>query len=448
MALDRREFLKRAGLTAGALSLSGLMGRTAHAAEGMDRYYLHIYFEGGWDMLLGLDPRELADFPERMAPETQITPAYDRLPAQFSRELLDVSGIKLGPCVGELPQVMDQLAIVRGINMGTLTHEVGRRHFITGKAPSGLAARGSAVPTLAAAQIGAQTEVPHLTHRVESYNVDQPAFAAALPVAAVGHLQYILQRSLGIPDGVPANVKGALGAYWDKQRDCRAESGVSASRLADIYRDNRARARSVVESTLYRQFQFDGPDTAVARAHYGISANNLENPFGRAALAAQAIKSGLSRTVSVVLADGLDTHDGGWAQDQSTRLAQGFTALSRLISDLATSEAPGGGSFLDKTTVVVFSEFARTPRLNERNGRDHHLANTAILAGGGIKGGTVIGATSDVGMGPLPIDLATGQYQEGGVTMSPEMVLTTALTAGGFDASSLRSEPIPALLQG
>ncbi|MCA9545858.1 MAG: DUF1501 domain-containing protein, partial [Myxococcales bacterium] len=344
MALDRREFLKRAGLSAGALGLTGLLGRTAHAAEGMDRYYLHVYFEGGWDMLLGLDPRDPADFPYNLAPETQITPGYDRLPAQFSRQMLEVNGTLLGPCVGELPQVLDRVAIVRGINMGTLTHEVGRRHFITGKAPAGLAARGSAVPTLAAAQIGPQTEVPHLAHRVESYNVDQPAFAAALPVAAVGHLQYILQRSLGIPDGVPANVKGALGAYWSKQRDCRVESGVAASKLADIYRDNRARARSVVESTLYRQFQFDGPETALARAHYGISGSNLENPFGRAALAAQALKSGLSRVVSVVLADGLDTHDGAWAQDHSTRLAQGFTALSRLISDLATSEAPGGGS--------------------------------------------------------------------------------------------------------
>ncbi len=448
MPLDRREFLKRAGLTAGALSLSTLLGRTAHAAEGLDRYFLHVYFEGGWDMLLGLDPRDPAAFPDADVPQTQIQPGYDRLPARFRRTPERFGGIELGPCVGELPRVLEHVAIVRGINMGTLTHEVGRRHFITGRTPSGLTARGDAVPTLAAAQIGARTQVPHLSHLVESYNVSQPAFAAALPVAAVGHLQYILQQSLGVPTGVPANVKGALGAYWAQRTGCEPGAGPSASRLADIYRENRARARDVVESTLYRQFQFESEDTAAVRAHYGITAATLETPLGRAALAAQALKTGLSRVVSVALASGLDTHDGGWANDQSERLDAGFTALARLIDDLANSEAPSGGRMLDKTTIVAFSEFGRTPRLNERGGRDHHLGNVALLAGAGIRGGIAVGQSSDVGMGPLPVDLATGLPADGGVTLSPEAVLTTALAGGGYDASALRSVPIGALLQG
>lgn len=445
--MNRREFMRRTGLSAGALAVSSMMGRTAHAAESLDRYFVHVYFEGGWDQLLALDPRDPAVFNEGNMRETGIQPGYQFLPGAFSRGLVTAGNHVFGPCVGELVDVADEINVVRGINMGTLTHEVGRRYFVTGRVPSGLAARGSSIPTIAAAQIGADRAVPHLSHLMENYNVDQPAFAAALPVAQVGHLQYILQESLGIPTGVPANVRGALGAYWSKHKNCRPESGTSASRLADIFRDNRSRARDVMLSNLHRAFQFESPETAGVRAHYGLDGVPLESPLGRAALASQALKTGLSRVVSVALGSQLDTHDGTWANDHSTRLAQGFTALARLIKDLRDTADPNGeGSLLDKTTVVVFSEFTRTPRLNERNGRDHHLCNSALILGGGLAKGRRFGHTSDNGMGPLPINLGTGEADEAGVTLTPEHVLTTALVAAGMDADFLRSAPIPGLL--
>lgn len=449
--MDRREFLIRSGLAAGAFSLGGaLLPRAAKAAEATDRYFVFCYFEGGWDTLISLDPRDPSEFTDANVLETGIQPGYDRLPGQFSRQNVDMGGFKLGPCVGELPTVADKISVVRGINMATLTHEVGRRYFITGKEPAGLTARGSSVATVAAAQLAGDVApdraVPHLAHRVESYNVDQPAFATAMPVAAVGHMQYILQDTLGIPTGIRPNVRGALGSYWAKRRDCAPGRGASATALADAYRDNRARAREVVTTALYNQFQFDAPELAGVRQHYGINAGTLETPRGRAALASQALRSGLSRVVSVVLADGLDTHDNTWANDQSTRLSEGFTALARLIQDLEQTEAPGGGSLLSKTTIVAFSEFSRTPRLNERNGRDHHLGNCAVIAGGGIRGGQAIGASSDVGMGPLNMNVESGLAEEGGVSLSPTHVMATALQSAGLDASDLRVDGVPSLL--
>jgi uncharacterized protein (DUF1501 family) len=124
----------------------------------------------------------------------------------------------------------------------------------------------------------------------------------------------------------------------------------------------------------------------------------------------------------------------------------GFNALARLIADLRDSEAPGGGSMLSKTTILVYSEFGRTPRLNERNGRDHHLGNCALIAGAGIRGGQVVGASSDNAMGPELVDVATGRPSEDGVSLTPEHVATTALAAAGLDAADLRSEPLPSLL--
>jgi hypothetical protein len=72
-------------------------------------------------------------------------------------------------------------------------------------------------------------------------------------------------------------------------------------------------------------------------------------------------------------------------------------ALAALIGDLAQS------GMLAKTMVIVLSEFGRTPKINEQQGRDHHAAVfSCLLAGGGIKGGQVIGS-SDID-GVLPKD--------------------------------------------
>ncbi len=54
----------------------------------------------------------------------------------------------------------------------------------------------------------------------------------------------------------------------------------------------------------------------------------------------------------------------------------------------------------DKTLVVPGTEFGRTPRINDRDGRDHHnKAFTCLLAGAGIKGGQAYGKTDERGAG-------------------------------------------------
>ena len=53
---------------------------------------------------------------------------------------------------------------------------------------------------------------------------------------------------------------------------------------------------------------------------------------------------------------------------------------------------------LDKTLVVWMGEFGRTPQINPRAGRDHYpRAFNVVLAGGGVRGGQVIGETDEAG---------------------------------------------------
>ncbi len=86
-----------------------------------------------------------------------------------------------------------------------------------------------------------------------------------------------------------------------------------------------------------------------------------------------------------------DSHSKNFdlVRDHGSKLDQG---LSALIDDL---EARG---LLDDVTVIVWGEFGRTPRINKNAGRDHWpQVSCALMAGGGMKTGQVIGATNRLG---------------------------------------------------
>jgi hypothetical protein len=98
-------------------------------------------------------------------------------------------------------------------------------------------------------------------------------------------------------------------------------------------------------------------------------------------------------------------------------------AISALVDDLQ------GRGLLDSTLIVATGEFGRSPRLNQHGGRDHWPAVwTALLAGGGLSGGQVIGASDAQAAEPYerpvaPVDLTATIYRVLGI--DPTLVLTT-----------------------
>ena len=88
--------------------------------------------------------------------------------------------------------------------------------------------------------------------------------------------------------------------------------------------------------------------------------------------------------------------------------------------------------------------------LNANDGRDHSLTNACVVVGAGIQGGQAIGASSDLGMEPLAVDLATGRPEMGGEIVKPEHVIQTLLHNAGFtnDPADLRVGPLDILRRG
>jgi len=164
-------------------------------------------------------------------------------------------------------------------------------------------------------------------------------------------------------------------------------------------------------------------------------------------LIAVALKRGISQCVSMNLVGGLDTHFGTQLTHASNQRA-GWNALADLIDDLRTSAHPSGGTFIDHTTMLVFSEFSRTPLINGAGGRDHHIASSALLVGAGIRGNTVYGRSGDIAMSPGVVNLATGADDPKGANILPEHVVATVLASAGLDYAITRVSPLSGLLAG
>ena len=118
-----------------------------------------------------------------------------------------------------------------------------------------------------------------------------------------------------------------------------------------------------------------------------------DSEFGRGALLARRLVEKGVRFVQVNRG-GFDVHSNAFPamRDHGDVMDP---ALAALIEDLAES------GLLKKTMIVMLSEFGRTPKINTTMGRDHHPGVfSCLFAGGGVKGGQVIGSSDEDGMMP------------------------------------------------
>lgn len=129
-----------------------------------------------------------------------------------------------------------------------------------------------------------------------------------------------------------------------------------------------------------------GTDETVRRAEGGNRPGLSQNTFGSSCLLARRlVEAGVSFIEIGV--PGWDTH-----QDNFTALKRLCGTIDQPWAYLLTDLEQRG--LLDKTLVVWMGEFGRTPRINPRGGRDHYPRSfSAALAGGGVRGGQVIGST-------------------------------------------------------
>ena len=132
------------------------------------------------------------------------------------------------------------------------------------------------------------------------------------------------------------------------------------------------------------------------RAEYGFTS------LGQCALLARRLVEAGCRFVGVDHGS-WDTHFDCFPSLEKDLFPHADRAFSALINDLSQR------GLLDSTLVVMMGEMGRTPRINARAGRDHwSMAQSVLLAGGGIKPGQVIGATDRTASAPITEPVGVG----------------------------------------
>ncbi|MEM9190941.1 MAG: DUF1501 domain-containing protein [Myxococcota bacterium] len=433
-ALGRRPFLASALSGTAALALGPAASMLAQ--PGADRRFLSLYFNGGWDVLLAMDARDPSGtYSDELNLGTELLPTQYQTPINVNvggREVL------WGASMRELVRHADVLTLFRGVNMNTVAHPTGRAYVNTFLPPAGVVARGDSLGTrMATARRADDLIMPNVSIGVPTFNASFGPEFSGIRTGRSTEVRDLL-RPLG--NELPADVLALLQQAQDEGGSCvsaRYQQGPPADELAV----SRARVRELMERGLDSRFDF-AQETGVA-ARYGISnPNNAFDPAVIAATVYQLIATDLSRSVTAQLQRSLDTHNSNWAATQPQLQEAGFNALAVLLDDLRMDDPN-----LDRTTVAVYSEFARTPRINGTNGRDHWFASSILVFGGNLRRG-VFGATVPETLGLQATNLETGLPDPGGEVILPETVGATLAAAAGLDPSPFRVPPLTAWIAG
>jgi uncharacterized protein (DUF1501 family) len=463
LSITRRKALGALGAAGGALALGDVVLLPGTAAADPDELLqqpllVFVYFGGGWDTLLGLDPRDHTVFGDgdpgsaiHTALDRIVEPATSALLAQHPTGMIRPPGsnVDFGLACGRLVDHFADLCIVRGVDMGTLTHEVGRRYFVTGKFPRGVLASGSSLSSWVATHRPELAPIPSLVlGGMESYNEGLDPRASGLAVSGYGDLGYVL-RPLDPGAQPPPGMEAAIAASQAEDRCLHRQ--LDAAGIVAAHRAGSDKARVVGGGALWPLFDFvpnPPSESAVARLYQAFAidpqfpAADLAGPKGRAAVAAQALTSDLCQAVSLRMVPNIDHHFSDWAYFHPLELRAGFDALADLITYLQQTEDPNGVPYWLRTTLVCFSEFARTPRLNAQDGRDHHLCNACLVAGHGIRGNQVIGASGPTTYEVEPFDFDAQEPAPGSASspIRPADVHATVCEAMGLSHDHISNQ--------
>jgi len=361
-------------------------------------------------------------------------------PAEFRGEFrpiaTNVAGVQISEHLPKLAACADRYAILRGVSHTLAAHELGSSYVHTGNRPiaslqfpafGSVAARELPAP----AELPSYVAVPQSRHGAGYLGVRYAAFATnATP-------------KQGRPFAVRGmSLDGSLSlAQVDRRHellhdlDSTFREVASDSQLVEGLDAFSQQARTIITSRAARRaFDVSREDPAFA-APFGAT------DFGQSCLlAARLVEAGV-RFVTVQLG-GWDTHSENFSKLKDKLLPALDEGLAALLVGL---EQKG---LLASTAVLVTGEFGRTPKINQRAGRDHYpRAMCMLLAGGGIRGGQVVGASDEKGAGPRgdaikPDDVAATLYRSLGIDHRREYQ-----TATGRPVMIVRDgEPIRQLL--
>lgn len=367
--VGRRSFLRSIGFGAAAMAAGGvlpvrfadLVALRADELRKRRTSCILLWMNGGPSQLETFDPKPGTEHGGATRAIATATP-----------------GISIAEGWEKTAAVMNDVALIRSMTSKEGNHQRASYQMHTGYAPTATL-KHPHIGCAAASEIGDDGfDLPHIV------SIGGPTAGAGFLGAAFE--PFVVANAQRPPENAQPRVpegrfKRRLGLLNHLEK-----AGFEQAGGADRVRDHRAlyaQSSRMVLSPHMRAFNLDEED-AVLRESYG------KTPFGQGCLLARRL---VEQGVAFV-----EVRSGGWDTHQENNekvkalAGQVDPAFATLISDLKRR------GMLETTLVVWMGEFGRTPKINGNAGRDHfpRVFNVA-MAGGGVRGGQVVGASSPDG---------------------------------------------------
>lgn len=376
----RRRFLATTGLGTLAVAL-GSRATRAGAGSGRPCNLVMVFAAGGWDVTYALDPKPGLETVD--APDGEIRD-FEGIPIFTHADRPNVSAF--------FERYAALTTVVHGIQVQSVVHGDCYKRILTGT-PSDTAPDMGAI---VAAETGRELAVPYLVLGNTSFAGPYASLTAragsanqlttllrpttAFPVDGEGPIRFFPE--VGEADLIRRHVLGRAGQELE-----RRGAAIQDGRRLQAFVDSVGRADALRDIGAFGDFSYTR-DLAV-----------------QAQLAVDALDTGLARVVQLEGGD-FDTHEDNTQQTAQHEML--FGGLTVLLDRLENTPGAGAGqTLLDETMIVVLSEMARTPRLNDAAGKDHWPITSAMVLDPRRPGGRVLGGTDDEQLS-LPLDLGTG----------------------------------------
>jgi len=362
---SRRAFMLRTAKTALGVTMLPVSSKLAQAAAegrggGKAKHVIYLYMAGGMSHIDTFDPK---------TGETK--GAKD--PIKTNAE-----GMMLGGYMEQMAKQANKIAIIRSMTSKTGVHDQGNYLMHTGYEP-----RGTIVhPTMGA-------WASHFLGRATKSLPDSVSINGGAANGAGFFPPALSPIPISNPETGLQNIQPTTSESLFKKRidlmnefDAGFRKKFQSSEVK-AYTEFYDETLSLMKSEDLKAFDLKAEDQAT-RAKYGM------NSFGQGCLLARRLVEHGVRFIEV--------QTGGWDMHNYIDDAMGRTGGSMDIAFAALLEDLQSKGLLESTLVVLGSEFGRTPNINENEGRDHYpKVFSAVMAGGGIKGGYVYGASDKDG---------------------------------------------------
>lgn len=431
--LTRRELLRALGLLGcsvplvhGMAPLLPGLGPTAFAA-GSPRRFLQIFLNGGWDMVLATDPA-VSGSAKALGGKYQpayYTPAdgqYPGAPVTVAGKANLILGPGLAPAAAAMAAV--PTAFVNGIYVEVTAHELAVNYLYSGQ------------PSLSRSR-----EYPAIVATMADKTGGFPAhviLGGPIPLSTTKNTNPPLQaldantfkRMLAGPY-TPEGEQGLSDATYDSAHaliaTLNAEYGKRLGSAAKGSLSAWTASEAGLGSLYAKRFDKKLNLSSQMRTDFEAAEGDDDSIGSRLAMAFMCLKEGVSSFCTVNM-DGFDTHQNHMSAHMP--LLTGFArSLKALLDYLAATNDPADATkkLIETTTVLVSSEFNRTPLFNGAGGTDHWQTASAMLFGAGVADNVRFGTTDSEGKATNVIS---------GGKLLPEHFAATVLRALGFTADA------------